>query len=369
MWRCRRLLNCCDKQELYTLKCRKFALALRRKEYNTAIFFMTTTVLSTLHRRILQSAHLTIETEAAAILHLKQQISETFVQAVHLLSECKGRVIVTGVGKSAIIAQKIVATLNSTGTVAAFLHAADALHGDLGMVQAQDVIIAISKSGSTAELLALAPFLKRNGNLLIAIVSNEHSNLAKYADCVLLAKIEREACPNNLAPTASTTAQLAMGDALAMCLQDLKHFTPQDFAFNHPAGALGKQLYLKVEDFYRHQAKPQVLPTASLQEVIVEISSKRLGAVAVVEEDSTLVGIITDGDVRRMLERSLNVEMLQLRAEDIMNKQPKTIENGTMAAEALNILRHHNINQMIVVQDKKYVGMIHLHDLLREGLE
>ncbi|MBK9672488.1 MAG: KpsF/GutQ family sugar-phosphate isomerase [Bacteroidetes bacterium] len=288
-----------------------------------------------------------------------------FVKSVELIYHSKGRVIITGIGKSAIIAQKIVATLNSTGTPSSFMHAADAIHGDLGTISNEDVIICISKSGNTPEIKVLVPLLKQGGNKLIALVGNTDSFLAQQADYVLNCYVEKEACPNNLAPTSSTTAQLALGDALAVCLLDCRDFSSSDFAKFHPGGALGKKLYLKVLDISSQNAKPQIESTASIKSVIVEISSNRLGACAVIE-NGELVGIITDGDLRRMLEKTDSFQ--QLKAADIMNTNPKKIDENELAITALQLLQNNNISQLLVTSGKKYSGIIHLHDLLKEGI-
>jgi arabinose-5-phosphate isomerase len=307
----------------------------------------------------------TLTIEANSVQNLTSFINDDFVEAVKLIYASSGRVVVTGIGKSAIIANKIVATLNSTGTPSIFMHAGDAIHGDLGTIQQEDVIICISKSGNTPEIKVLVPLLKRGGNRLIALVGNKDSYLAQQADHVLSTYVEKEACPNNLAPTSSTTAQLAMGDALAVCLLDCREFSSHDFAKYHPGGALGKKLYLKVSDLSTQNQKPQVKPDADIKSVILEMSSKRLGATAVVENNK-LVGVITDGDLRRMLER---VETIAgLKASDIMNKNPKRIEAGELAVNAVAMLEEYNISQLIVTHNEAYAGFIHLHDLLREGL-
>ena len=316
--------------------------------------------------KIIQRALTTLNIEAEAVLNLKKFINTDFVACVQLLLKSKGRVIITGIGKSAIIAQKIVATMNSTGTPAVFMHAADAIHGDLGTIQKEDQVICISKSGNTPEIKVLVPLLKRGGNQLIALVGNIDSYLAKQADYVLNTTVESEACPNNLAPTSSTTAQLAMGDALAVCLLDCREFSSRDFAKYHPGGALGKKLYLKVGDISTQNLQPLVHPDDSIKNVIVEISSKRLGATAVVTEEDELVGVITDGDLRRMLERTDTIT--SLKASDIMNKTPKKIDAAELAVNAMELLEKHNITQLIVTEKGKYKGFIHLHDLLKEGI-
>lgn len=304
--------------------------------------------------------------EASSISGLRQYIDSSFVRAVEIIHGSKGRVIVSGIGKSAVIAQKIVATFNSTGTPAIFMHAADAIHGDLGMIQPDDTVIIISKSGESAEIKVLIPFIKNFGNPVIAICGNAASYLAMHADCFINSTVEKEACPNNLAPTTSTTAQLVMGDALAVCLLSLKGFTAQDFARFHPGGALGKQLYLRVSDLSKANARPEVNINSSVREVIYEITSKRLGAAVVTDEMGAIVGIITDGDIRRMLEK--NESPSALKASDILTTHPKTIEESELAAAALELMRQHDITQLVVVSDGKYAGMVHLHDLVREGL-
>lgn len=315
--------------------------------------------------KIIELAKTTLSIEADAIRNLQQFIDQDFVSAVQLIHQSKGRVIITGIGKSAIIAQKIVATMNSTGTPAIFMHAADAIHGDLGTIQQDDVVICISKSGNTPEIKVLVPLLKNGGNKLIAIVGNSDSYLAQQSDYVLNSYVEKEACPNNLAPTSSTTAQLAMGDALAVCLLDQRDFSSRDFAKYHPGGALGKKLYLKVGDISTQNQKPEVKPEDTIKSVIIEISSKRLGAAAVVE-NGNLVGVITDGDLRRMLEKSDSINTLK--ASDIMNKTPKQIDADQLAVNAMQLLEQYNITQLIVTKDGKYEGFVHLHDLIREGI-
>lgn len=316
--------------------------------------------------KIIQRALTTLDIEAEAVRNLKNFINHDFVACVQLLLNSKGRVVITGIGKSAIIAQKIVATMNSTGTPAIFMHAADAIHGDLGTIQQEDQVICISKSGNTPEIKVLVPLLKRGGNKLIALVGNTDSYLAQQADHVLNTAVDKEACPNNLAPTSSTTAQLAMGDALAVCLLDCRDFTSKDFAKYHPGGALGKKLYLKVEDLSVQNERPQVHPDDPVKKVILEISSKRLGATAVVSDSGDLMGVITDGDLRRMLERSDSIAALK--AADIMNNTPKKIEGSELAIQAMALLEKHNITQLIVTEDGKYKGFVHLHDLIKEGI-
>lgn len=313
-----------------------------------------------------QLAKQTIETEGNAILNLVNFLDADFEQTIKLLYQSKGRVILTGIGKSAIIAEKIVATLNSTGTPAIFMHAADAIHGDLGIIQKDDVIICLSKSGSTPEIKVLVPLIKNLGNKLVGIVGNAESYLAQKADLVLNAFVEEEACPNNLAPTSSTTAQLVMGDAIAVCLLKMKGFTPADFAKFHPGGALGKKLYLRVSDIFDEQMVPKVNPKETIKNVIVEISSKRLGATAVVDDSGRVIGIVTDGDLRRMLQK--DVDFSALTAEEIMSATPKIIEYDEMAISAFNLMESNKITQLIVLKEGVYVGMVHIHDILREGI-
>lgn len=309
----------------------------------------------------------TIRLEAEAITALQTMINDDFENAVKAVFETKGRVVVSGIGKSAVIAQKLVATLNSTGTPSIFLHAADAIHGDLGMVQQDDVVMIISKSGESPEIKVLVPLVKNFGNTLIAMVGNTESFLARHANIVLNTTVSQEACPNNLAPTSSTTAQLVMGDAMAVALMELKGFTPEDFARFHPGGTLGKKLYLHVSDLYVNNEKPEVPPAASLKEVIVEISKKRLGTTAVTDVNNRLLGIITDGDLRRMLEK--NIPLDSVTASEIMTVNPKTVTPEALAVEALDRLRQYDINQLVVVTGEgAYCGIIHLHDLIREGL-
>ena len=274
--------------------------------------------------------------------------------------------MITGIGKSAIIANKIVATMNSTGTPALFMHAADAIHGDLGMIQSEDIVICLSKSGNTPEIKVLVPLLKRRGSKLVALVSNKNSYLADHADFILNATIAEEACPNNLAPTTSTTAHLAMGDALAVCLLEMRDFSSEDFAKYHPGGSLGKQLYLKVEDVFSNNQLPIVKPETPLKDVILEISSKRLGATAVVDDAQNLLGIITDGDLRRMLQKESNIA--KITAAEIMSRDPKSIDKSEFAVKALQIMQEKSISQLVVKDGLKVAGFIHLHDLLKEGI-
>lgn len=314
---------------------------------------------------ILASAKNTILSESQSIAKLSDYIDNSFFEAVTMIHNLKGRLIITGIGKSAIIAQKIVATLNSTGTPALFLHASEAIHGDLGMLQEGDGVICISKSGNSPEIKVLVPLLKRFGNKLIAITGNVTSFLGKEAHYTLNTFVDAEACPNNLAPTNSTTAQLVMGDALAVCLMEMKSFTAEDFAKYHPGGALGKKLLLRVIDMLDITRKPLVNPDSSIKNVIVEISEKRLGVAAVVE-NNIVVGIITDGDIRRMLNK--NETITGLTAKDIMTVNPKTIQSTDMVVDALNIMEDFSITQLVVVDHGEYQGVVHLHDILKEGI-
>ena len=318
------------------------------------------------HSSIIANAKETILAESNAIANLTNLINIDFENAVKYILKSKGRVIITGIGKSANIATKIVATFNSTGTPAVFMHAADAIHGDLGNVLQDDVVICISKSGNTPEIKVLVPLIKNYGNKIIAITGNVDSFLGKNADFTLNTYVEKEACPNNLAPTTSTTAQLVMGDALAVSLLELKGFTSKDFAKYHPGGALGKRLYLRVSDLTKNNLTPKVLENDTIAKVIVEISEKRLGVTAVLKEN-TIVGIITDGDIRRMLSKT--TEINHFTAKDIMGKNPKTIHKDAMAIEALEALENNNISQILVIDDEnKYTGVVHLHDLIKEGI-
>jgi len=306
-----------------------------------------------------------ISEESQAINNLQEYINDDFSESVELIYQSKGRLIITGIGKSANIATKIVATLNSTGTPAVFMHAADAIHGDLGNVQADDVVMCISKSGNTPEIKVLIPLVKSLGNKLIANVGNKDSFLAKNADLVLNSSVIKEACPNNLAPTSSTTAQLVMGDALAVALLQYRGFTDRDFAKYHPGGALGKQLYLRVEDLCANNEKPLVGLDASIREIIIEISTKRLGTTAVID-NSKLKGIITDGDIRRMMQKHDNLDGLF--AKDIMSTNPSSINASELAVKALKMMKEKNITQLLVLKDDEYFGVIHLHDILKEGI-
>jgi arabinose-5-phosphate isomerase len=308
----------------------------------------------------------TIHLEAESIYGLEAFIDDRFERTVDSIHKSGGRLVVSGIGKSAVVAQKIVATLNSTGTPSLFMHAADAIHGDLGMVQHKDAVLIISKSGESPEIKVLVPLIRNFGNLLIGMVGNIESFLAKNADHILNTTVSKEACPNNLAPTSSTTAQMVMGDALAVCLMELNGFTGDDFAKFHPGGMLGKKLYLRVKDLYTDNGKPMVTAESSLKDIIVEISSKRLGATAVVDDAGKVLGIITDGDIRRMLEHGEDLNTIK--AKDIFSPSPKTIEPGELAVTALDILRQNDISQLIVTKDGIYQGMLHLHELVKEGI-
>ena len=316
-------------------------------------------------KSIVALAKETIEIESLAISQLAGFIDETFSEAVELIHNSSGRVIITGIGKSAIIATKIVATLNSTGTPSVFMHAADAIHGDLGLILKDDIVVCISKSGNTPEIKALIPFLKNAGNTLIAITGNQKSVLAEQADFVFNSYVEKEACPINLAPTTSTTAQLVIGDALAVCLLELRDFTKDDFAKYHPGGALGKRLFLKVRDVLVHNEIPKVDPDASVKKVIIEISEKRKGATAVTVNNK-IIGIITDGDLRRML--SETEDLSQQKAENIMTKNPVSITIDAMAIDAMELMETHEISQLLITDQGNYAGVIHIHDLIKEGI-
>lgn len=313
----------------------------------------------------IESAKRTLKLEAEAVQGLSAFIDKRFEKVIERLLECKGRIVFTGIGKSANIANKLVATFNSTGSPALFMHAADAIHGDLGIVQSDDVVICISKSGNSPEIKSLVPLVKSMGNLLIGMVGNLDGFLAQHADMIVNTTVTQEACPNNLAPTTSTTAQLAMGDAIAICLMESKGFSDRDFAKYHPGGALGKRLYTTLADILVQEDKPMVSPESSIREVIVEISEKRLGATAVVE-DGKLVGIITDGDLRRMLEKGLKVE--EHFAKDIMSLNPRFMESDALAVDAFHLMEQNSITQVLVCSDGNYEGIVHLHDLLREGI-
>lgn len=304
--------------------------------------------------------------ESAAIHNLTQFIDDSFEACVQEIYSAKGRVVVTGIGKSAIIANKIVATLNSTGTPSLFMHAADAIHGDLGMMQQDDIIIVISKSGDSPEIKVLVPLIKNFGNIIIGMVGNINSFLAKQSEIVLNTTVNQEACPNNLAPTTSTTAQMVMGDALAICLMEMNGFGTADFAKFHPGGALGKRLFSRVADLAAQNEKPAVFASAGIREVIVEMTNKRLGVTAVVSSSNIVEGIITDGDLRRMLEKGESFDKLQ--AKDIMSAKPVTVEENMLAVDALEIMKAKNINQLIVSDQKVYKGIIHIHDIIKEGI-
>lgn len=316
-------------------------------------------------KSVIDNAISTLQLEAQAILGLVENVNDDFVKIVDLIIESKGRVIVTGIGKSAIIAQKIVATFNSTGTPSIFMHAADAVHGDLGMIQKNDIVMCLSKSGNTPEIKILTPLLKQAGNIMIGMVGQPDSDLGVQADYILNTYVEKEACPHNLAPTTSTTAQLAMGDALAVCLLHARNFNEDDFARYHPGGSLGKRLYLKAGDIAVKNQKPCIHSSASVKDVIIEISQNRLGAVVVIDGNSIL-GIITDGDIRRMLEKYSN--LADIKASDLMNRNPKKIEKEMLAVNALELIKANNITQLLVTDNDNYFGMIHLHDLLQEGI-
>ncbi len=317
---------------------------------------------------ILEIAKETIKKESLCIENLLNYIDNEFVSAVKEIFNSKGRLIISGIGKSAIIGNKIVATLNSTGTPAIFMHAAEAIHGDLGIIQPDDIVICISKSGNTPEIKVLTPLVKARGNKLIAMVGNTDSYLAKSADYILNCTVEKEACPNNLAPTSSTTAQLVMGDALSVALLYCKNFTSEDFAKYHPGGSLGKRLYLKVSDLYVKNEKPCVSPSTPLTETLMEITSKRLGCTVVAEENNIL-GIITDGDLRRMLNNKDIIDTKSQTAEQIMTQNPKRIQADAFAVEAFTIMQENHITQLIVTdENNKYLGIIHLHDLITEGI-
>ncbi len=317
--------------------------------------------------QILDTARQTIRLEADALAALLPGIDQGFADAVEAIRLSRGRLVVSGIGKSAIVAQKIVATLNSTGTPALYMHAADAIHGDLGMVQRDDVVMIISKSGESPEVKYLVPLVKGFGNKLVAMVGNLQSFLARQADFVLNTTVSREACPNNLAPTSSTTAQMVMGDALAVCLMEISGFNGQDFAKFHPGGNLGKKLYMRVRDLYVNNEKPRVLPSAPLKEVIISISKSRLGITVVCNDDEKVLGVITDGDLRRMLEKEASLTAVN--AADIMSSPPKTTGPDELAVHALDTLKRHDITQLVVVEENNhYLGVLHLHDLIKEGL-
>jgi arabinose-5-phosphate isomerase len=329
------------------------------QNWSSALHFMK--------QQIIETALATLNIEIDALIALRTSINLDFVKTVETIIETEGgRVIVTGIGKSAIVAQKIVATLNSTGTPSVFMHAADAIHGDLGIVQRSDTVLCISKSGETPEIKVLIPLLKNLGSKLIAVVSNKESYLGKQADYILHTPIEKEADPNNLAPTASTTAQMAMGDALAVALLAVRGFTSKDFAQFHPGGALGKQLYLRVRDIYPNHGTPSVSGDTNLKNTILEMTSQRLGATVVLDEAHHIIGVITDGDLRRMLIKDLDIKTVK--AIDVMTPNPTCIQADELAVNALELMRRKSITQLIVIQGEQYVGMVHLHDLLKEGI-
>ncbi len=317
-------------------------------------------------KAIINSALNSIQLQWESIANLKNYINADFKNAVEQIASTAGRLVVSGIGKSAIVAQKITATMNSTGTPALFMHAADAIHGDLGMVQPDDIVLIISKSGDSPEIKVLVPLVKNFGNTVIGLVGNMQGYLAKHSDIVINSTISQEACPNNLAPTTSTTAQMVMGDALAICLMETKQFKSTDFAKYHPGGALGKKLYLRVAQLVQAHERPMVSMGASIKETILEITNKRLGAVVVLDQNENIAGIITDGDIRRMLEKYDS--FATLKAEDIMGKNPKTIQTDALAVTALEKMRANNINQLVAVDNEKYVGILHLQELIKEGI-
>ena len=318
------------------------------------------------HDLIIASALRTIKLQAAAVAGLSAFADAGLVRAVEAIAASGGRLVVSGIGKSAIVAQKIVATMNSTGTPALFMHAADAIHGDLGMIQRDDIVMVISKSGDSPEIKVLAPLVKNFGNILIGMVGNINSYLATVSDIIINSSVENEACPNNLAPTTSTTAQMVMGDVLAICLMETKEFKTDDFAKFHPGGILGKRMYLRVSDIISHLEKPLVSAKDNIRLAINEISKKRLGATAVNNEEDKIIGIITDGDVRRMFEKYNDFK--ELLAENIMSTDPKKVQSESLATEALEIMKVNNISQLIVMEKEVYAGILHLHDLIREGI-
>jgi arabinose-5-phosphate isomerase len=342
---------------LYKFAPHKDTIFFYKHKFNYSVLISTPNILA--------SAKKTILSESLSISKLADFLDDNFVEAVQKIYQSKGRLVVTGIGKSAIIAQKMVASFNSTGTPSLFLHAAEAIHGDLGMLQKEDVVICISKSGNSPEIKVLVPLLKRFDNLLIAITGNMSSFLAQGADIVLNTTVESESCPNNLAPTNSTTAQLVMGDALAVCLMEMRDFKAEDFAVYHPGGALGKKLLLRVKDMLENSLKPMVAPDASIKKVIFEISEKRLGVTAVVENNK-VIGIITDGDIRRMLNN--RDSFADLTAKDIMTNNPKTTTSEAMVIDAFHLMENFKITQLIVVDDSEFKGVLHLHDILKEGI-
>lgn len=315
---------------------------------------------------IIELAKSVIEKEAQAVEKLKPFIDDTFIEVLNIIYKSKGRLVITGIGKSAIIGNKIVATMNSTGTPAIFMHAADAIHGDLGIIQQNDVVMCISKSGNTPEIKVLVPLIKRMGNILIGLVSNTDSYLGIHSDYIIRTTVDAEACPNNLAPTSSTTTQLVMGDSMAVCLLKMRGFSQTDFAKYHPGGSLGKRLYLKVNDLIDREIRPCVNENESIQNTIINISQNRLGATAVLDKEGNLIGIITDGDVRRMVEKGTPITALS--AKDIMSKNPKTINSNELAVNAFNIMEKNKITSVVVMEEGRYIGLIHIHDILREGI-
>jgi arabinose-5-phosphate isomerase len=317
-------------------------------------------------RDLINIAQEVIDKEATAVARLKGFIDEPFLEVLDLIYGSKGRLVVTGMGKSAIIANKIVATLNSTGTPSIFMHAADAIHGDLGIIQTEDIVLCLSKSGNTSEIKVLVPLIKKMGNKVIALVSNCESYLALNSDYIIRATVDSEACPNNLAPTSSTTTQLVMGDALAVCLLQMRGFSQQDFAKFHPGGSLGKKLYTRVNDLIDRSVRPWVNLEENIQNTIINISSNRLGATVVIDNDNNLLGIITDGDVRRMLEKGFSLK--SLKAKDIMSVNPKIVEANELAVKAFNIMEENKITSVIVLDRGKYIGLVHIHDIIREGI-
>lgn len=317
-------------------------------------------------REIKQNGLKTLQIESDSVKNLQNFIDDNFAESVTQILNGRGRLVITGIGKSAIIAAKIVATLNSTGTPSLFMHAADAIHGDLGMIQSADIVLCISKSGETPEIKSLVPLLKKGGNILIGMVGNINSYLATHSDFVLNTTVEIEACPNNLAPTSSTTAQLAMGDALAVCLLKARNFSSADFARYHPGGALGKQLYLTLNDFILNNSSPEVKMDDDIRKVIVEITKGRLGAAAVTDYNQKVMGIITDGDIRRMLEKHDLIK--DLKASDIMTKNPVSLDSSSMAIEAATVMTERKITQIIVTENERYKGIVHFHDLNNEGI-
>ena len=320
-----------------------------------------------MNEKLLKTALQTIQLEAESVAGLASFINEDFENSVESIFKSSGRLVISGVGKSAIVAQKIVATLNSTGSPSLFMHAADAIHGDLGMVQKQDIVMLISKSGESAEIKVLVPLIKNFGNILIGMAGNAASYLAKNCNYFLNTTVAKEACPNNLAPTSSTTAQMVMGDALAVCLMEKIGFNGYDFARFHPGGNLGKRLYLRVKDLFVHNARPAVAPSAGLKEIIVEITKSRLGATAVLDTEGKITGVITDGDLRRMLEKSEKPG--NIKAADILTPHPKTIVADELAVNALEVLRINDISQLLVInKQNEYIGILHLHDLVKEGI-